>query len=299
MFEEKSQTTNDEFFEISNTGGQSVSLMGWMVRKTTTGGVSFNGTFTSGQISAGSSVIISPDADSVKAMGATMILDADDVMSYPVWMPNSGATMQLVAPDGTVADTFVYGNGPTSSDGWSGPSIGVPVTSVDRILYLRGDGCGDMQDTDSSDDWEMRWSVAGASHFCGINTFSDDTGVIPLIGPDSGLNEVMTMLNGANDSIHLHVYQLHHTNLAMGLIDANNRGVDVTVVIHEPESWWDSYTIGQSLGIAWELESYGIDVLQFSSSSPSPYKYIHSTAQNLQLLSLKEWHLMKTQANFM
>jgi phosphatidylserine/phosphatidylglycerophosphate/cardiolipin synthase-like enzyme len=191
-------------------------------------------------------------------------------------MPNSGATIQLISPDGTIADTFVYGNGPTSEGGWSGPSIGVPVTTVDRILYLRGDGCGDMLDTDSANDWEMRWSVAGASHFCGVNTFSDDTSVIPLIGPDSGLDEVMTMLNEATDSIHLHVYQFHHTNLAMALIDAQNRGVDVTVVIHQPESWWDAYTVGQSLGIAWELESYGIDVLQFSSSSSSPYQYIHS-----------------------
>ena len=59
----------------------------------------------------------------------------------------------------------------------------------------RGDGCGDMIDTDTANDWEMRWSVAGASHFCGINTFSDDTDVIPLIGPDDGLDEVITMIN--------------------------------------------------------------------------------------------------------
>ena len=276
MFEEKSQNTNDEFFEISNIGNNTALLSGWSIRKTTTGGISFNGTFTGGQIASGESVIISPDADSVKATGATTVLDADDVMDEPFWMPNSGAMMQLFTPDGMIADTFVYGNGPTSGEGWSGPAIGVPVTTVDRILYLRGDGCGDMQDEDKADDWEMRWSVAGASHFCGINTFSDDTSVIPLIGPDHGLNEVITMLNEANDSIHLHVYQLHHVNLAMGLIEAQERGLDVTVVIHEPESWWDGYTVGQSLGIAWELENAGIDVLQFSSSSSSPYQYIHS-----------------------
>ena len=276
MFEEKSQTTNDEFFEISNTGNLMAVLNGWTVRKTTTGGVTFNGTFNGGEINAGSSVIISPDAGSVKAMGATMILDADDVMNFPVWLPNSGATIQLVAPDGTIADTFVYGNGPTSTDGWSGPSIAEPVTSVDRILYLRGDGCGDMRDTDRASDWEMRWSVAGASHFCGMNTFSDDTDVIPLIGPDAGLNEIITMLNQATDSIHLHVYQLHDTYLAMALIEAANRGVDTTVVIHEPESWWGDYNIGQSLGIAWELENAGINVMQFTTSSSSPYQYIHS-----------------------
>jgi len=276
MFEEKSSTTNDEFFEISNIGDISASLTGWSIRKTTTGGLSFNSSFTSGSISAGSSVIISPDASSVKAMGATMILEADEVMDNPVWMPNSGATMQLISPEGTIADTFVYGNGPTTEGDWSGPSIGVPVTTVDRILYLRGDGCGDMPDTNSANDWEMRWSVAGASHFCSINTFSDNTTVTPLIGPNAGLDEVITMINSASDSIHLHVYQLHHPNLAMALIQASDRGVDITVVIHEPEEWWGSYNVGQSLGIAWELENADVDVLQFSSSSSSPYQYIHS-----------------------
>ena len=276
MFEEKSTTTNDEFFEISNTGDIMALLNGWTVRKTTTGGVSFNGTFTAGEISAGSSVIISPDANSVKAMGATMILDADDVMNFPVWLPNSGATIQLVAPDGTIADTLVYGNGPTDAEGWSGPSIAEPVTTVDRILYLRGDGCGEMPDTNSANDWEMRWSVAGASHFCGINTFTDDTDVTPLIGPDAGLDEVISMINSATDSIHLHVYQLHDAYLSMALIEASNRGVDITVVIHEPETWWGDYNIGQSLGIAWELENAGITVMQFTTSSSSPYQYIHS-----------------------
>ena len=276
MFEEKSSSTNDEFFEISNTGDLTTSLAGWTIRKTTTGGESFNGTFFAGEISAGSSVIISPDADSVKAMGATMILDADDVMYSPVWMPNSGSAMQLVSPEGIIADTFVYGNGPTDVEDWSGPSIAEPVTTVDRILYLRGDGCGDMQDSDTSDDWEMRWSVAGASHFCGLNTFSEDTSVIPLIGPDAGLNDVITMIDNAQDDIHLHVYQFHHTALAMSLMEAAQRDVDVTVVIHEPEEWWGAYNVGQSLGIAWELENVGVEVLQFSSSSSSPYQYIHS-----------------------
>ena len=276
MFEEKSQTTNDEFFEISNIGNNSASLVGWAVRKTTTGGISFNSSFTSGIISSGSSVIISPDADSVKAMGTTMVLEAEEVMDYPVWMPNSGATMQLISPDGTIADTFIYGNGPTAEGGWSGPSIGVPVTTVDRILYLRGDGCGDMPDTDTANDWEMRWSVAGASHFCGVNTFSDDTTVTPLIGPDSGFSDVINLLAGAEESIHLHVYQLHHPNLVMALIEAANRGLDITVVIHEPETWWGDYNVEQSLAMAWELENVGANVLQFSSSSTSPYQYIHS-----------------------
>ena len=69
------------------------------------------------------------------------------------------------------------------------------------------------------------------------------------------------MMNNANDSIHLHVYQLHDTYLAMSLIEAAARGVDITVVIHEPESWWGDYNVGQSLGIAWELENVGIEVM--------------------------------------
>ena len=38
MFEEKSESTNDEFFEITNTGNLTAVLNGWVIRKTTTGG---------------------------------------------------------------------------------------------------------------------------------------------------------------------------------------------------------------------------------------------------------------------
>ncbi|MGB1589484.1 MAG: phospholipase D-like domain-containing protein, partial [Candidatus Poseidoniaceae archaeon] len=160
--------------------------------------------------------------------------------------------------------------------GWSGPAISEPVTTVDRILYLRGDGCGNLVDTNQSSDWEMRWSVAGASHFCGVNSFSDNANVTPLIAPEAGLDNVISMINSAQESIHVHVYQLHHVNLVYALMQAQTRGVDVTVVIHEPENWWSQNEISQSRGMAYELENSGVEVLQFSSSSSSPYQYLHS-----------------------
>ena len=276
MFEERSNASNDEFFEITNTGSLPALLSGWKIVKVSTGGSTFDGTFISGIILAGESVIISPDADSVKGAGEITVLDADDVMDFPVWLSNYGSGIQLVSPEGIVADAFTYGNGPANIEGWSGVSISEPVTTIDRILYLRGDGCGDMPDTDTATDWEIRWSTAGASHFCGINTFSDNSAVIPLVGPDNGLAELVEWIDDAEQSIHVHVYQFHHPVLAQALIDAQASGVEVTVVVHEPESWWDDYTVGQSLGIMYELDNAGIEVLQFSSSSSSPYQYLHS-----------------------
>ena len=276
MFQESSASTNDEFFEITNIGNRTAVMTGWTVTKTTTSGQSFNGTFNSLFIDSGNSVIISPDASAVKAMEQSTIVNAEDVMDFPVWLPDSGSTIQLISPLGVVADTFVYGNGPTDLVGWSGPAISEPVTTVDRILYIRGDGCGNLVDTNQSADWEIRWSVAGASHFCGINSFSDNANVTPLIAPEAGLDNVVSMINDAQQSIHVHIYQLHHVNLAYALIQAQTRGVEVTVVIHEPENWWSQSEISQSRGIAYELENSGVDVLQFSSSSSSPYQYLHS-----------------------
>ena len=135
-----------------------------------------------------------------------------------------------------------------------------------------------MPDTDNANDWEMRWSVAGASHFCGLNTFTDDTDVTPLIGPDAGLDEVISMINSATDSIHLHVYQLHDAYLSMALIEASNRGVDITVVIHEPETGGEITTLGKALGIAWELENAGITVMQFTTH---PRLHINTSTQKL------------------
>ena len=276
MFQESSQTTNDEFFEITNIGNKTAVLNGWVVRRITTTGQTFNGTFSSLVIESGESVIVSPDASSIRAMEQSEVVDADEYMDSPVWLYDSGATIQLVSPMGIIADTFVYGNGPTDVVGWSGPSISDPITSVDRILFLRGDGCGEMPDTNKSDDWEIRWSVASASHFCGVNSFSDITNVTPLIAPESGIDNVIEMIDNSETSIHLHVYQLHHSYLVQSLIDAKQRGVDVVIVIHEPENWWSEYDVSQSEGMAWELENSGINVLQFSSSSSSPYQYLHS-----------------------
>ena len=276
MYEEKSNSTNDEFFEISNIGVKPAYLSGWKVAKVSTGDYYFNGTFTSGVIPAGESVIISPDSSAVKGFGDTTILEATDVMDYPVWLSDSGSTIQLISPMGQIADSFVYGNGPTDAGGWNGVSISEPVTDIERIVYLRGDGCGNMPDTDSAADWQVRWSMAGASHFCGTNTFSDYTNVTPLIGPDAGLAEVVEWIEGAQNSIHLHVYQIHHPVLVFYLMAAQERGVEVTVVIQEPVYWWAQNEEYQIRGMMWEMSQAGIDVLQFEYTSTSSYEYLHS-----------------------
>ena len=97
----------------------------------------------------------------------------------------------------------------------------------------------------------------------------------PLIGPDAGLDEVISMINSATDSIHLHVYQLHDAYLSMALIEASNRGVDITVVIHEPETWWGIMSSDKALALLGSRNA-GITVMQFTTSSSSPYQYIHS-----------------------
>ena len=101
-------------------------------------------------------------------------------------------------------------------------------------------------------------NVAGASHFVGL-TFTDDTSVTPLIGPSAGLDDVISMMNNGNDSIHL---RLPITTLTLQCHRlAAARGVDITVVIHEPESGGRLQCWPEPRN-PWELEM-GIEVMQF------------------------------------
>ena len=71
-------------------------------------------------------------------------------------LPNSGATIQITTPAGVLADTVAYGNGPIDVEGWSGISLVEPVSSLSLLVYHRGDGCGNLPDTDVALDWQHR-----------------------------------------------------------------------------------------------------------------------------------------------
>ena len=63
-------------------------------------------------------------------------------------------------------DTVVWGNGPTDVGTWSGVSVTPPAQDLEDLVYMRGDGCLFLPDSNTAEDWKMRWSIEGASQLC-------------------------------------------------------------------------------------------------------------------------------------
>ena len=265
-----------EFIEVSNLGDQMAVLNGWVLRSTTGTLSSYNATFTSLTVEAGASVMLANDADALAVFESGTIADLDSVLDRPFYFPDSGTALQLIDPSGAEADTLVYGNGPVSLSGWSGIALVEPLSNLDNLIYLRGSGCGDAPDTNTVADWHHRWSRLGGSTFCYGDIVTGTGTVTPLIAPENGLVDLLAWINGATSSLSVHLYQLQEAHLVQALIDANNRGVDVRVVLDYGDSWWNQYDMDAQKGMATHLKQAGVAVYWFGDTGENPYAYIHS-----------------------
>ena len=173
----------------------------------------------------------------------------------------------------------MYGGGIAEIDGWGGPAISVPGDGSPGLILMRGSGCGDYPDTDTGSDWEERWIRIGASTFCDGGQFSgeDSSSISPSIGPDSAFNDLYHWIGLADESIHLHIYQFMSPDLSHSLLDAIDRGVEVTILLEEGILDGSS-TIDNQRGHAQTLHDAGATVfwMEDPTQISSPYAYIHS-----------------------
>jgi len=265
-----------EFIEIANQGEKLAVLNGWTLR-TTTGSMSmYNATITDLMIQPGSSTLLANDADAVSVYEDGNVVDADGALERNFYFPNSGAALQLFDNSGAEVDTLVYGNGPVAVSGWSGIALAKPLSNLDNLIYLRGSGCGDTPDTNSVTDWHEQWSRLGGSTFCFETTTSTSGPITPLIAPEYGLAVLLAWIDGATSSLHVHMYLLQEVHLVEAMIDAQNRGVDVNVVLDYGDSWWKQHDIDTQRGMATTLLSAGVNVKWFGDTGENPYAYIHS-----------------------
>ena len=210
---------SNDWFEITNTGDFEVDISGWNVTKMGPSGP-FHSTILSLQIPPQSSVVISENPYNLFLDGGIEALDANQVLSAPPWLVNSGGSLILYEPNGTAVDSVVYGGGIAEIDGWEGPAISVPGDGSPGLILIRGLGCGDYPDTDSGSDWESRWVRIGASTFCDGGEFSteDDSRALASIGPDTAFSDLIQWIESAENDIHLHVYQFMSPDLTLSLI---------------------------------------------------------------------------------
>lgn len=265
-----------EFLEITNSGDKLAVMDGWTLRSISNAGVAYDASFTNFMIQPSSSILLANDALAIQLYEDGTVIELDVVLNRSLYLTDSGAAIQLLNPSGTSVDTVVYGNGPVDVDGWTGIALVEPITNLDNLIYLRGDGCGDSPDTDVVADWHHRWSRLGGSNFCMDPTVSSSGDITPLIGPEYGLTDLLAWIASANESLEVHMYQLQDIHLVEALIAAQQRGVHVTVVMDYGDNWWPEYDLDANRGMATTMLGAGVDVYWFGDMGETPYAYIHS-----------------------
>ena len=282
MYDETSYSDrNNEFFELTNLGESTADLTNHVIRRIKVGGDIYDARITSLILDAGESVVISPDAASLRQDSGMEVTSANSVMNTSVYLTNSGAALQLIAPDGSITDTVVYGNANPLVEGWNGASLSEPNGSSSGLIMIRGDGCSNIPDSNSSADWMFRWSRIGASNICSTPTFSSSGSITPTISTNGSLAQIIEWIGSAQSSIHVHMYQISSPEISFALRQAASSGVEVTVVLDEGDTWWTDYTLRNQRGYASDLAASGATVYWFGepdySGAPyGPYSYLHS-----------------------
>ena len=59
------------------------------------------------------------------------------------------------------------------------------------------------------------------------------------------------------------MYQLQEVHLVEALIEADQRGVEVTVVMDYGDNWWPEYDLDANHGMATTMLAAGVDVFWF------------------------------------
>ncbi len=279
MPEEVSGRSND-WFEITNTGDTWVDLGGWTIERHTSDS-SHQSLMLNHILEPGESIVISEEPGNLIIDGGPEAVDADTLFSgSPPWLINSGGALQLVAPDGTVVDAFVYGSGFAEIVGWNGLALEMPPSDGAGLILMRGDGCNVLPDTDSSADWEYRWLRLGSSLFCDSGYFATDGSLTPVNSPVGALHQMVEWINGATTTLHIHIYQFDSPELFLAIEGAVLRGVDCTILL-EGQILGDAADGADQRGWADELANAGCTVLWMvepdgANAPMGPYRYIHS-----------------------
>jgi phosphatidylserine/phosphatidylglycerophosphate/cardiolipin synthase-like enzyme len=268
----------NDWIEITNFGSVDVELGGWTLERIRTSDpwISNFNEFTLG---AGQSLVLTENPANLLEDGGIVAQDGNIILNNMPWLVDSGSALQLKTSDGIVADSIVFGGGITETEGWSGPAISVPGDGSPGLILIRGDGCTSGTDTDSSSDWEERWIRIGASIFCdgGDIAAHPNMAASASISPGTALSELLGWLESAEQSIHLSIYESMSPDLTNALLEAIERGVEVTILL-EDGILDDSETKENQRGHAQILSESGAIVYWMITPSEisAPYAFIHS-----------------------
>ncbi len=270
-----------EWWEIESREEEDIQLFGWKLRFTRpSGGVEEGVISTSIIIRGGERLAFGTNPSQLLIRGGPDSISLDQVMKSAPSLTDGGGMLELFDPQGRLIDVVAYGDVLPSSDGWIGGPIPTPSTSTQGLIWLRGDGCRNATDTNSSDDWMLEWRKLGGSVFCEPIQVEGGVDVTPMISPGpEALVQLIEWLDGATTSIDVQMYELMSVHIAQALLRAELRGVDVTLLL-EDSPLDETVDLEMMHGYAQFLSQSGVDVRLIGSddeiNAQSPYRYLHA-----------------------
>ena len=287
----------NEFLQIKNIGNKDAFLNGWTIN--INDGTVYECTIISNTFfPPQSNIMFANDVGITGNNGISQIISEDihlsdgninEYLSFNeigctgLYLPDSGVAITLKDSNGVIADSFVFDSGPASQEGWSSEAVSIPSSSLssDEFVFIRGDGCSYLPDTDTADDWKYQWSVSGAlGTICLQTQFAENEAlIVPIIGPQHGLLELKQFIDDSQTTLRIQLYQMQDSYLVQALLDALNRGVDVELML-DPGcnncNIWSPTDLQYKNDYAYALIQAGATVYEFNTNSNEPYLYLHS-----------------------
>ena len=156
-----------EWWEIESREEEGVQLFGWKLKFTRpSGGVDEGVIKIDMVIEGGERLAFGTNPSELLIRGGPDAISLDQVMKSAPALTDSGGMLELFDSKGRLIDVMAYGEVSASSEGWVGEPVPIPSTSTLGLIWLRGDGCRNAIDTNSSTDWKLGWRKLGGAFFC-------------------------------------------------------------------------------------------------------------------------------------
>ncbi len=178
-------------------------------------------------------------------------------------LANHGDSLLMMAPNGSLLDSFVYGDSKDLT-AWSG----VAFTPLPEGHAATRRSAYNHMDMGQASDWSL--SVLGRQE---VGSFESQVKVRPFLYPDGALDDVLDTLSKAESSIFISMYDLNDPSIINCLIDARADKVDVRVLVEGQPVGGMSTSTKRALNDLWRG---GCSISLFrSNDSYKRYDYLH------------------------
>lgn len=236
----------DEAVQLFNAGAIAINLSGWKLND----GGSSKAIIPNGvSLAPGASIWLTQSSAAFQEQfGFAADYDMSQLAGSWPGYSNTGDEVILLDPNDMSVDVLVYGTGNTGTVGWSGPALnsygGTSKGAEGQIFYrmLNETTALPVPDTDQVGDWaqstqnvidgrKVRYPGWDLEQFFFNEVLHESAELKIAIAPDNAYEAIVAELNAAQTSIQMESLTFTNVALMQALVNAVNRGVQVTVLL--------------------------------------------------------------------